>query len=88
MARFDVDTSIIAPGKIEIPLVRADLISTSTTFRVLFDIFLSISMTLFGMMISSETAISSMHKGFFAVTVIATITFLVLDVYWQYRARH
>ena len=79
MARINTKLSLQAPEEINVPLVRADQLKTSDTFRYFFEIFLAIASSLVGVIFSLEK-ITFLHWSFLAVTGIASITFLVLSI--------
>lgn len=56
MPNLNVNTTIKAPENIEIELVRLDALSTSSTYRVFFEIFLSVSSALLGVNLSVQSA--------------------------------
>jgi hypothetical protein len=84
MAQFEIETEVSGPGKIEVPLVRADTLEFSNIFRMCFEAFLSITSAVGGSAMSSEN-VSTIHAIFIAVSALATIAFLVLT--WIYRGR-
>jgi len=78
MANLKVNTKIIAPESIDIHLVRADVMHVSTTFRVCFEVALSLTSTLMGYILSLQIVIP-IHWVFLTVSVIATLAFLILS---------
>ena len=70
MARINTKLSLQAPEEINVPLVRADKLETSDTFRLFFEIFLAISSSLIGVILSLEKA-TVLHWLFLSLTVIA-----------------
>ncbi len=85
MANLKVNAKITAPESIDIQLVRADVMHVSSTFRVCFEVGLSITSTLAGYVLSLQEALP-IHWVFLAVTVLATGAFLVLSVRKQNEA--
>ena len=79
MANLKVNAKITAPESIEIPLVRADVLHVSDTFRASFEIFLSVTSTLAGYVLSLQATLL-IHWVFLVVTTLATVAFLVLSV--------
>ena len=79
MANLRVNARITAPESIEIPLVRADVLHVSDTFRVSFEIALSVTSSLAGYVLSLQTTLP-IHWVFLAVTTLATVAFLYLSV--------
>jgi len=79
MANLKVNAKISAPESIDIQLVRADVMHVSSTFRVCFEVGLSLSSTLAGYVLSLQVALP-IHWIFLAVSVLATGAFLVLSV--------
>ena len=86
MATVDTQLSLSAPVEINIPLVRADHLSTSNVFRILFEMFLAISSALISVILSSNTA-NKIHWAFFGVTSLSSFLFLALSVWFSKRAR-
>ncbi|MFA6053264.1 MAG: hypothetical protein WC762_11795 [Methylobacter sp.] len=85
MANLKVNAKITAPENIDIPLVRADIMHMSSTFRVCFEVGLSLTSTLAGYVLSLQEALP-IHWVFLAVSVLATGAFLVLSVRKQHEA--
>jgi hypothetical protein len=79
MANLKVNAKITAPKSIDIALVRADVMHVSTTFRVSFEVFLSLTSTLAGYLLSLQTPLP-IHWIFLGVSALAAITFLVLSL--------
>src|SRR3989442_15412225 len=76
---------VTGPDQITVPLVRGDYMGVSNVFRVLFEVFLSITATLLGVVLSVQNP-SPLHFVFLAVMAVADITFLVLTVSYHRRA--
>lgn len=79
MANLKVNAKITAPESIDIQLVRADVMHVSSTFRVCFEVGLSITSTLAGYVLSLQVALP-IHWVFLTVTLLATGVFLFLSV--------
>ena len=79
MARINTKLSLNAPEEINVQLVRADKLETSDTFRLFFEIFLAISSSLLGVILSLEK-ISILHWLFLSVSVISAIAFLLISM--------
>lgn len=86
MARLNTKLSIEAPQEITVPLVRADYLDSSNIFRVFFEIFLSVTSTLFGVYLTSEST-STLHTVFMVVMGVSTLSFLGLSIYFYQRAK-
>lgn len=78
MARINTKLSIQAPEEINVPLVRADHLETSNVFRLCFEIFLAITASLVGVVLSTDN-VEKLLWAFLTVTTIASIGFLVLS---------
>jgi hypothetical protein len=81
-----VNARITAPESIDIELVRADVMHVSSTFRVCFEVALSLTSTLTGYVLSIVKDALLIHWIFLAVSVIATGVFLFLSVRKQREA--
>lgn len=79
MANLKVNAKITAPESIDIPLVRADIMHVSATFRVCFEIGLSLTSTLAGYVLSLQSVLP-IHWIFLVVSGTATTAFLILSV--------
>ena len=79
MANLRVNAKITAPESIDIALVRADVMHVSDTFRVSFEIALSVTSTLAGYVLSLQATLP-IHWVFLVVSTLATVAFLVLSV--------
>lgn len=77
MAKLNVNAKITAPETINIPLVRADVLHVSTTFRVCFEVGLALTSALLGYVLSLKEVLP-IHWIFLAVSGAATIAFLIL----------
>lgn len=86
MANLKVNTKVTAPETIDIPLVRADIMHVSQTFRTFFELFLSFTSTLLGYVIALPV-ISGFHWLVLTACALATIAFLVLSMRKQGEAK-
>ena len=78
MANLKVNANFIVPENFDIHLVRADVMHVSATFRVCFEVALSLTSTLMGYILSLQSPLP-VHWVFFGVSAIATVAFLVLS---------
>ncbi|OUL58798.1 hypothetical protein [Pseudoalteromonas ulvae] len=78
MAKINTKLSIQAPEEINVPLVRADHLETSNVFRLFFEIFLAISSSLVGVILSTEN-VEKLLWVFLTVTVLSSIGFLIMS---------
>ena len=85
MAEFNVETTVSAPDKVEVQLVRADYYETSNIFRTCFEFALTLTSALFGSILSLNT-IPNLHWIFLGVSLIATIGFLYLSQKYKTKA--
>jgi hypothetical protein len=85
MPNLKVNAKISAPQNIEIPLVRADLLHVSSTFRVCFEVALSLTSTLLGYVLALSVVLP-IHWVFLATTALAASAFLILSVRRQREA--
>ncbi|MDX6528434.1 MAG: hypothetical protein QOH41_724 [Blastocatellia bacterium] len=85
MPTVDTQLSLSAPSEIRVSLVRADYLATSNIFRVVFEMFLTISSAIFGVALSS--AVTKIHWVFLAVTTFSTFLFLGLSIWFNRRAK-
>ena len=85
MAKITVNATISAPTTIKIPLVRADHVSTSNIFRVFFEIFLSITSTTLGYVLSLS-APQAIHWVVLAIFSLATAAFLIITIVMANKA--
>lgn len=79
MANLKVNAKITAPESIDISLVRADVLHVSATFRVCFEIALSLTSTLAGYVLSLANP-APVHWTFLAASAAAAIAFLWLSL--------
>lgn len=87
MANLKVNAKITAPENIDIPLARADVMHVSSTFRVCFEVGLSLTSTLAGYVLSlPEAETLRIHWIFLVVSAVATLAFLFLSVRKQHEA--
>ena len=85
MANLKVNARITAPENIDIPLVRADVMRVSATFRTFFEVFLSLTSALIGHMLSLQETIP-LHWVSLTVVALATLVFLILSLRKQSEA--
>lgn len=81
MARINIPTKITAPDEIIVNLIREDLLDTSHTFRIFFEICLAITGAIFGCIISSFNggpSVGMVTWIFFIVMIIGSSAFLYL----------
>ncbi len=86
MAKFDIQTSVIVPKNIEVPLVRGDLLHTSNIFRVCFEISLSFTSTIIGVVVSTQSA-TNFHYFTLGSASLATLTFLGLTIFYHRKCK-
>jgi hypothetical protein len=87
LADLHVDANVTAPKVVHIPLVRADLLSISGTFRLFFDVFLAAAMMLLGASLSACNPVPLVQWVFFWVCICAAAIFMTISVVWNRRAR-
>ena len=85
MANLKVNAKITAPENIDIELVRADVMHVSSTFRVCFEVGLSLTSTLSDYVLSLQSALP-IHWVFLVVSALATAAFLALSIRKQHEA--
>lgn len=85
MASIDTKVSLSAPTEINVTLVRGDYSSTSNVFRIMFELFLTISSAL--MSANLSIVATKLHWIFFAVMFGSSILFLVLSLWFGKRAK-
>jgi hypothetical protein len=81
----DTRLSLSAPNEIKVSLVRADYLATSNVFRVVFEMFLTISSALLSVTLSST--VTRIYWVFLAVTTFSTFLFLGLSIWFNRRAK-
>jgi len=86
MANLKIPTKITGPDQIEITLVRADHHETSGLLRTFFEVFLSISSCIFGVILSIEQP-TLIHWCFLTVTFLSSLTFLILTLRYYSRSK-
>jgi predicted MFS family arabinose efflux permease len=77
MARLDVKATVSAPEEINIPLVRADYADEANTYRVCFEVALTLGSALLGVNLSIEHP-DTLHWVAFVVLALAAGAFLFL----------
>ncbi|MDA3883130.1 MAG: hypothetical protein PF481_07580 [Bacteroidales bacterium] len=85
MAEFNLETTVTAPDKVEVQLVRADYYETSNIFRTCFEFALALTSALTGAILSIDN-ITNLHWCFLVVSVIATGGFLYLTNSFKKKA--
>lgn len=85
MAEFNVETTVSAPDKVEVQLVRADFYETSNIFRTCFEFALALTSALVGSVLSLKT-ITNLHWIFLTISVLATAGFLYLTDKYRKKA--
>lgn len=86
MAKLNVKTTVTAPDEISVQLIRADYLGISNTFRILFELFLAVTCSLLGVVLSA-TIVTTTQKLFLAFTGLGTASFLVLSIYYYCVAK-
>lgn len=86
MADLDIKTRVTGPDVIDVELVRSDYIDTSNIFRVFFEIFLSLTSALSGVILSVVKR-TTIHWVFFAVVGISMFSFLILSVFYRKKGK-
>ena len=84
--RVSIDTRVLAPARLEIPLTRADWVSHSSIFRLCFDVSLALSMMLLGSSLNTCVPVPLIHWIFFLVCAIAAACFLGMSQHWMSKA--
>lgn len=74
MARLNTKLTLEAPDEISVPLVRADVLATSNTFRLFAEIFLSFTSALTGVVLSID-APTQLHYISLVVCGVSTVCF-------------
>jgi len=86
MANYKVNTKILAPTEIDIPLVRADHHQTSNIFRFFFEVFLSIFSALLGYILSLKDP-QTIHYVSLVITGVGALAFIVMYIYFSLMAK-
>lgn len=86
MANLKVNTRVTAPATVEVALVRADVMHVSHTFRAFFEVFLSLTSTLIGYLLSLQTPVP-FHWVALVICCCLTAAFFVLSVRKRQEAR-
>lgn len=87
MAEINIPTTVTAPDQIQVELVRADHVQTTSVFRTFFEVFLSATSTLFGFILS-EDKVTTIHWCFFSIMSGACIAFLIMTIRLHKNSRH
>ena len=86
MADLRVDANITAPRVVNVPLVRADLLGMSTTFRICFEVALAIASAALGSLINTPSPIPPAQWILLVLSSLAAIAFLMLDNHCRTKA--
>jgi len=86
MARINVKTTVTAPDEINVQLVRADYLGISNVFRICFEVFLAVTSSLIGVVLT-VSPVTGLHKLFLAFVSVGTLGFLVMTVLFYCKAR-
>lgn len=86
MANLKIPTKVTGPDEIEVPLVRGDYHETSGLFRTCFEVFLSISSCILGVILTIEKT-TMIYWCFFGVTIFSSIAFLILTVTYNKKSK-
>jgi hypothetical protein len=86
VADLHVDANVTAPATVNVPLVRADMMGMSSTFRVFFDVFLAAAMMLLGATLSSCNAVPTVQWVFFWFCAVGALSCFVASLVWSRRA--
>lgn len=78
MAKIDIKANVIAPAEINVALVRADRASASNIFRLFFEVFLALSSTIVGAVITTPSPTHFMLIVL-GVSIILTIAFAIIS---------
>lgn len=82
----DVRALVTAPDEIEVPLVRGDFFGISTAFRCFFELFLAITATLFGVILTLPK-ITIVLWIFFLFVFCMMLVFLLLSLVYYSKAK-
>ena len=86
MATINVEATVSAPSKINIPLVRADHHATSNVFRLLFEVSLAGSSTTIGVILTMPQP-TAVHWVLLGVLMLFTLAFLGLTLYFGWLSK-
>jgi hypothetical protein len=86
VADLHIDTNVTAPKVVNIPFVRADMLGMSSTFRVCFEVALSVASAALGALINAPSPIPKAHWALLLLSAGATVAFFVLDQRWKRKA--
>lgn len=86
MARINVKATVSAPAEINIPLIRADHAFTSNIFRVSFEVFLSLTSTLGGYILSLQN-VAPFYWVVLALSGVVTSAFLAVSICVSNKAK-
>ena len=86
MATINIKTNVTAPAEVNIPLVRADYHATSNTFRVFFEVFLSLTSATVGSILSS-TSVSTAQWMMLLVFAASAVAFVGCSAYFGRQSK-
>jgi len=81
MAQINTKLSLKAPQEIVVPLVRADHLAVSNVYRIFFEIFLSLTCGLVGVVLSIDKP-TPLHW----IALVACLVFSIVFVLLHYRS--
>lgn len=84
MAKINVTANISAPEEVNVVLVRSDHLEVQNIFRVFFEIFLSLTSTILGFVLSVDKK-EAIHWVVLVGCGVFTITFLILSMTFARR---
>ena len=88
MAQINTKVNITAPDVINVDLIRADYASTSSIFRICFEIFLALFSVILGHFLSiNRDTLLPIHWLSLAICGIATAAFLWLTFWFDGKSR-
>jgi hypothetical protein len=85
VAEIKVPTTVTGPDQITVPLVRGDYMGVSNVFRLLFEVALAFTATLFGVVLSIPNP-TPLHFAFLGVMALAALAFVILTVVYHRKA--
>ena len=86
MAQINIPTKVTGPDQINVDLIRADYAEMSHTFRICFEVSLSLFSAVLGHVLSIEK-VEFIHYFTLIVLGIFTITFLILSSQYHNKAK-
>lgn len=80
MGNIKLNTKVVLPDDMSIPLIRGDHAEVRNIFRIFFEVSLAFTGTMFGVLLSLEKEkITLIHWFFFITTFISTLVNLFLS---------